>query len=523
MRSFFKTCGVYALGAACLAGTAYAQDYRSPSLLPSTSAASYAPRIARAASVMAPTNPEGPAIDAPQPRVPNAPMAETLSPPSSEMLPPQSIHGGYGYYGDQAPGAGYGAPAPGYEFAPSQAPEHHGSVIYGEGGVVEGAYGCDSETYDAGFGGGLFGGSLFGRSACAANRPNCWFGGVRGLSMTLADEDAHWFSYDDINLERQILNTKDAEMDWSGGVEARIGRWFNCGQNGVELIYWGIYPEEQEANRTSDGVQGTLNHVFTFNSLTYDDGLGNGPAAVDNYFNNAERHRLQRDWSIHNVELNLLTVRNLYGGGCGSGAGCGPALGGLGMGCGCGPRLNVTWVAGFRFFRFDESFLFSSDPTDQVFDGSPDELHYGVDVDNELYGFQLGADTEFFLTRRVSLRTTTKFGVYNNHMEQEQRVGGAQGSAWVNDPISPNNGLAYNVSSDDDDIAFLGELDAGANFYLTNNLRLTGGYRVVGATGIARAKDQIPYNFDDIVGARDINSDGTMILHGAYGGVEFNY
>ncbi len=165
----------------------------------------------------------------------------------------------------------------------------------------------------------------------------------------------------------------------------------------------------------------------------------------------------------------------------------------------------------------------SSDPTDQVFDGSPDELHYGVDVDNELYGFQLGADTEFFLTRRVSLRTTTKFGVYNNHMEQEQRVGGAQGSAWVNDPISPNNGLAYNVSSDDDDIAFLGELDAGANFYLTNNLRLTGGYRVVGATGIARAKDQIPYNFDDIVGARDINSDGTMILHGAYGGVEFNY
>ncbi len=401
MRSFFKHCGIYALGAACLAGTAQAQDYRLPSVLPSATAqAAYAPRFASMGSVLAPSNPEGPAI------------TEPLPPVYGEMAAPQTIPGAYGHYGNQAPGMGPALASP-------PAPEYPKSVIYGDGdligGKISGEHGCsegDLGCYD-----------------CATQcRSSCWFGSVRGLIMTLGDEEAHWFSYDDINLERQILNTKDARMDWSGGVEARIGRWFNCCQNGLELVYWGIYPEKQEANRTANDVQGTLNHVFTFNSLTYDDGLGNGPVAVDSFFNNAQRHRLQRDWSIHNVELNLLTLRNLYGpDGYGMCAGCGPSFGALGSHC--GPRLNVSWIAGFRFFRFDESFLFSSDPTDMVFDGSPDELHYGVSVDNELYGFQLGADTEFFLTRRVSLRTTAKFGIYNNHMEQKQRVGGSEGAA----------------------------------------------------------------------------------------------
>jgi hypothetical protein len=113
--------------------------------------------------------------------------------------------------------------------------------------------------------------------------------------------------------------------------------------------------------------------------------------------------------------------------------------------------------------------------------------------------------------------------VYENHIEQRQRVGNAAGAAFVNDPASPNFGLEYDIDSDEDTVAFLGELDLGAAFYATNNLRLTAGYRVVAASGVARADEQMPYNFDDILGATDPNDRGTMILHGAYGGVEFNY
>jgi hypothetical protein len=354
----------------------------------------------------------------------------------------------------------------------------------------------------------------------------CWFGSVRGLIMTLDDENETWYNYDDVNLENQIISSHDADMDWAGGVEARIGRWFNCGQNGIELIYWGVYSGPSEANVTFDDVIGTLNHVFTFNSLSYDDGLGGGVQAVDSWFNNAQRQRLVRDWEFHNVELNLITGRNTFMGGCGaSGAGCGPSMGSSYLGdCGCAsPRLNVGWLAGFRYFRFDESLLFSSDPTDMVFDGAPDELHYASDVENNLYGFQLGGDAEFFITPRFSLSGATKMGVFENYMRLRQFVGGANGAAWVNDPASPNFGLPYDINSSDDEIAFLGELDASANIYLTNNLRLTGGYRVVAANGVARANGQQPYNFDDLVGARDINDRDTMVLHGAFGGIEFNY
>jgi hypothetical protein len=231
-----------------------------------------------------------------------------------------------------------------------------------------------------------------------------------------------------------------------------------------------------------------------------------------------------RDWEFHNVEVNVLNVRDtLVGGNCGN---CGPSLGASSLpGCGCDyhPRWNVTWLAGFRYLRFDEGLQFASDDLDTVFTGDPNEIYYDVDVKNELYGLQLGGNGELFLTRRLSLNGGTKFGVYENHIRQRQHMYGSNGTVVVNDPISPNNGLPYTVATSDDDIAFMGEIEAGANFYLTSNLRLTGGYRVLAATGVARTVDQIPYNFDDLVGAADIDTRGSMVLHGAYGGIEFNY
>lgn len=496
MRSFLKTCGAYALGAACAAGVVQAQDFRAPTMLSAPAARTYsgAPYVAaNIRSVMAPSS-EAPSM-APAELAPPIPGE-----PTAPALPSRSIHGGYGYYGDQVPGA------PGVVYKGGAA----GEVVY-EGGLAPEAHGG---MIDCGYGAG------------DCRRPACWFGGVRGLYMGLRDGDDMGFSYDDVAFEPQLLRTDEIDMDWSGGVEARIGRWFNCGRNGLELIYWGVYPDAEQAHLYANQMVGNLAHTFSFNSLSYDAGLGAGVEAVNDYFQPAQAHRLTRDWEFHNLEVNLLTLRNAYHGGCGvNGAGCGPSLGGVGLGHwdGCRPRLNLSWLAGFRFFRFDEDLQFASDNGDGVFDGGLDEMYYDIDVENNLYGFQLGGDAEFYLTRRISLLGGTKFGVYGNHMRQRQSVGGAAGNAFVNDPASPNFGAEYDINSSEDAVAFLGELTAGGAFYLTDNLRLTGGYRVVAASGVARATEQIPYNFDDILGANDPNNNGTMILHGAFGGVEFNY
>ena len=238
----------------------------------------------------------------------------------------------------------------------------------------------------------------------------------------------------------------------------------------------------------------------------------------------SERHRLVRDWEFQNLEINLLTFRNSFMGGCCvNGSGCGASCD---HGCwdACCPRFNLSWLAGFRFFRFDEYLQFASDRDDAVaFEGDDGELYYDADVQNELYGFQLGGDIEMFLCRRLSVSMGTRFGVFENYMEQRQQIGGSNGAAFVNDPNSPNFGRAYDFTSNEHDIAFLSQLEGGVNVYVTCNLRLTGGYRMLAANGVARTTDQIPYNFDDILGAADIDSRGCMVLHGAYAGLEFNY
>ena len=71
----------------------------------------------------------------------------------------------------------------------------------------------------------------------------------------------------------------------------------------------------------------------------------------------------------------------------------------------------------------------------------------------------------------------------------------------------------------DDNVAFLGELRVGASYQCTCNCRLYGGYRALGATGIALTTYQdisstdVPY----------INCGGSIFLHGLQSGVEFMY
>jgi hypothetical protein len=52
---------------------------------------------------------------------------------------------------------------------------------------------------------------------------------------------------------------------------------------------------------------------------------------------------------------------------------------------------------------------------------------------------------------------------------------------------------------------------------------LRGGYRALAVTGIALPSAQIPNNFEDVFGVAQIDSNGSMILHGAFLGVEYNY
>lgn len=343
-------------------------------------------------------------------------------------------------------------------------------------------------------------GGLF--SAACGTAPGCdWFGGVYGLIMTRDNENDVWLSYDSAFPDYKLLASRHADMDWGGGFETRLGRYFNCGANAWEIVYWGVFPNVREANACDCGLlTGTLRTWLPLDNLVYNPGSGNQP--VRNFFDDAERHRLLRSFQFQNVEVNLLSfiwpVQE------------------------CGWTYQAT--LGARYFRFDEGLEFASDPVDDEFTGDPREMAYTIDVINHLVGAQLGGRLTYMPTERVRVFADVKLGLFGNHIRHRSSLGGSNGFAVVDNPGGPFNGEIIDIRSTKDDVAMLGELALGGSYQLTRYCSLTGGYRAVALTGVALSTNQIPLdNIWTVDSVREIDSNGSLILHGAFAGVTFNY
>jgi hypothetical protein len=232
---------------------------------------------------------------------------------------------------------------------------------------------------------------------------------------------------------------------------------------------------------------------------------------MDNFFDNARVHRLTRDYDIQNLEVNFLHH-----------ACCG-TLGGSGKGGkgACGRRYEISLLAGVRYFEFEEGFLLEADPVDPDFDGSAEEVRYSIDVANHMLGFQLGTRADYYYTQNLGLHAAFKFGMYGNDIDHHSFIGGDNGPAVVG--AGPNAGREFNIRSDKKEVSFLGELDLGASYRFACNWRVRGGYRVMAISGVATTLEQIPVYLQDIDGVENINSESSMVLHGGYAGLEYNY
>ena len=149
-------------------------------------------------------------------------------------------------------------------------------------------------------------------------------------------------------------------------------------------------------------------------------------------------------------------------------------------------------------------------------------LAHNIDVDSHLIGGQVGCNAIYHCgcQGRWALHCNTTFGVYNNHVEVWNRMDSPTDSVRY-----VNNGSAdFDVRYEDDDVAFVGELRAGASYRYSCHCRIYGGYRVFGIGGAALAFDQITTpSFNSPAHTSYVDSDGSIFLHGLQGGVEFNY
>jgi len=333
-------------------------------------------------------------------------------------------------------------------------------------------------------------------AACTARS---WFASGGGLVMTRAQDDDILFGYDDGDASYR-LTFRDSAMDYSGGFEAHLGRYFgDCWA--CEAVYWGIRPSDQYSHLYASNAAGNLMSPVQFGFLEYDNGTG--AAAADTYFDNSQVLRIVRTFEYHNVELNFW--RNASPNSCG--------------------RCSYAFLAGARYMQLSELFDLDTDVANNAFgDDIANELFYDISVDNYLVGFQIGGRLDYCVTERLSFEFGSKAGVFGNHINHRQSLWGGNGSALIaaGSPLG-YAGSAYSSDSSKDDVAFLAELMPGISCQLTSRWRIGVGYRVVALSGVAVPSGQIPHRFDNLAAVNNVNSTDTLVLHGATASLEFNW
>lgn len=503
-----------------------------------------------------------------------------------------------------APAANYTMPAPVAAPAPvyttpsagcstGQCSTGMGGVGYG--GSPYGAYDCGNTGYNTfgcsygagaaavrrGLGGGLAGGYGHGGN---------WFGGVYGLLMErdIADKVPLAFTAVDGTYpvggyapsDTITLTTRNVDLGYQGGFEARVGKWLGCDpcgcgpRWGVEGGYWQLFEESNTAVNVQSGTL-RIYSMMDFRGLQYDPGTGYRP--MNDYYDfgtpiqpdvgdpiRVDLARVRSSFEVINAEVNLLRV-SLFGAG-GFGVAAGPGIGygaGLGgrlaarrgagtcgyggcdaggcdlsgcttggcaaggcdtcgggsCGCGCGPRFSLTSLFGFRYLQIDESFMYGVDFTNTV-SSATGFMNYHADVENRLYGFQIGSRGLYRLgcAGKWGLNFGVNGGIYGNDAEVHQYFDSPTGNVQY---IA--TGDNFDVRATRSDVSFVGEIRAGLSYQHSCRTRLYGGWRAIGVTGVALATDQVPAAFIDPAHLNYVNTNGSLLLHGLQAGVEFCY
>lgn len=428
-------------------------------------------------------------------------------------------------------------------------------------------YGCNSQGYD-------LSGSF---DNCNGN---VWFGGVYYLFMTRDNPDyKHFTSQFDTpqggypyypRADVTVLGTPNVDHDYRPGFEIRFGStlstssWsdddcqgsgygYGCGNScqgygnscgccappdfAWEFGYWYL-DDDLNSAQVIDAIPTDTYRMYGMNNFS---GLEYNGRPVNDYYDyqvpvtdpNAAgatdvrllAQRVRSSFSAQNIELNLLRLPLLGASACNTGCGgygagaCAPA---------CASPFSVTGLCGFRYVRVDDDFEYATmwatdnggtltPPAYTPWDGA-NELFYDVQVDNHLAGFQLGANMNYAVSCRCNLFWNSSYGLYNNYISANQRVYGELGPAtWV------GSGDDAVLSTNKDDVAFVGEWRIGGAYDFTCNWRAVLAYRALAISGVALSVDQIPQDFSNSQQTGLIDSDGSIIIHGVQAGVECRY
>lgn len=164
----------------------------------------------------------------------------------------------------------------------------------------------------------------------------------------------------------------------------------------------------------------------------------------------------------------------------------------------------LTLLAGFRWIELGEEF-------GTTFETGGTTPNFLIDVNNHLYGFQLGALANLKSRGPWSLDGWIKAGIYGNSASQET----------TEDFTSVGGEMTY-ISARDTNVAFAGDIGITLQRQITQRLSARVGYMALWVEGVALAPEQLD-NSDPSSGTATLDHSDGVLYHGGFAGLEYKW
>ena len=170
-------------------------------------------------------------------------------------------------------------------------------------------------------------------------------------------------------------------------------------------------------------------------------------------------------------------------------------------------RIHGSWLTGFRFMKVQEDFHYSSvvlahiDPITLLPRG-PGQADYFIAINNDLYGFQTGADLGVCLLPGLNVVGEIKAGAYANRVDQDSRLNGTSLAAPVVE------------STDTTDTALIAEAGGHLIYQIHPMVKIGAGYQFLFVDGLALGPENFNSQPPDALRTVTINDNGNIFYHG---------
>jgi hypothetical protein len=175
---------------------------------------------------------------------------------------------------------------------------------------------------------------------------------------------------------------------------------------------------------------------------------------------------------------------------------------------GWSPRVTGSWLAGFRYTRLAEDFVYGT-----ITAGGSHQST--VQTENDLTGFQAGGDMWVTVRQGIRIGAQGKAGLYNNRAEQNTRIQTFNG-------LIPDDDITEVAKGDR--LAFLTEGNLSVVADITPSISIRAGYDVLFINTVALAPNNFnasPSVFSGTPRTAILIEESSVLYHGANLGFEY--